>query len=147
MLTKEVEVLQKAPLFRKLPAGRIKLLAYAGELVTCEAGDYLFRHGDPSDAAYTIFDGDVEATIPGPEEDVVVGQFGAGDVVGEVGVFTGNPRSLSIRARTRTNVLRIPAEVLTDLIHDCPACAASITAFMAGLVERLIDRVSVASHH
>lgn len=147
MLTREVEVLQKAPLFRKLPPGRIKLLAYAGELMTYEAGEYLFRHGEASDAAYTIFDGEVEAMTADPEEDVVVGHFGAGDVVGEVGVFTGNVRSVSVRARTQTTALRIPSEVLTDLIRDCPACAASITAFMAELVERLIDRVRVAAHH
>lgn len=147
MLTREVALLQHTPLFSKLPLARLKLLAYAGEEMMYEAGEFLFRCGETSDAAFVILEGEVEASVPDPEEDVVIGHFGPRDLIGEVGVFTGNKRTVTMRAKVPTTVLRVPAQVITELVRDCPACAASITAFMAETVERLIDRFAVTASH
>lgn len=147
MLTRDVELLQQTPLFNRLPVQRLKLLAYGGQKLTYKAGDCLFRFGDASDAAFVILTGEVEATVPGPEEDTIIGHFGPLELIGEIGIFTGNVRSVTMRAKSTATVLRIPGHLLTELVHDCPACATSITTFMAEVVERLVNRVAVTSHH
>lgn len=140
MLASEVQLLQHAALFKRLPVARLKLLAFAGERMVYQPGELIFRCGDPSDAAYFIFEGEVEATIPGSDEDVLIAQFGANEMIGEVGVFTGNPRAASALAKVTTTVLRIPGQVFIDLIRDCPDCAMGVTTFLAELVERMVDR-------
>lgn len=147
MLEGEVQVLQQAALFKRLPPARLKLLAFAGESMVYEAGEMIFRIGDASDAAYFIFEGEVEATVPGDEEDVLVARFGANELVGEVGIFTGHPRGASVIARSTTRVLRIPAQIFNDLIRDCPACAIGVTTFLAELVERMVERMGKLPQH
>ncbi len=44
-LLKEAECLRKVPMFTKLDASKLKLLAFTSELLTFEDGEVLFREG------------------------------------------------------------------------------------------------------
>ena len=147
MLTSDVQLLQQAALFRSLPLARLKLLAFAGEKLSYQTGETIFKIGEVSDATYVIFEGEVEALIAGPDEDIAVARLGPCDIVGEVGVFTANPRAVTVIAKTATTALRIPAQIFCDLVRDCPECAMGVTKFFAELVERMIDRVALEAQH
>ena len=72
--------------------------------VTLEAGDVLFRQGDPSDLVYVVRSGQVEIlreTDAGEEHVVMIGP---GDYFGELGPMLNLPRSATARA-TETTVL------------------------------------------
>ena len=53
----EVDTLRRIPLFAKMDASKLKLLAFASERVTFESGQELFHQGDLADAAYILLDG------------------------------------------------------------------------------------------
>ena len=53
-LNKEVEVLRDVPLFNKIDHTKLKLLAFTSENLTHQDGHFLFREGEPGDAAYII---------------------------------------------------------------------------------------------
>ncbi len=68
--------------------------------VMLEAGQYLFRQGDPSDLVYLVQSGDVEILrdmADGTEELLTV--IGPGAYFGELGPMLNLPRSASARAR------------------------------------------------
>ena len=46
----EIRTLQQIPMFRDLDASKLKLMAFAGQRITCRKGDLLFEEGDPPDA-------------------------------------------------------------------------------------------------
>ncbi|MBC7677745.1 MAG: DHA2 family efflux MFS transporter permease subunit, partial [Pseudorhodobacter sp.] len=84
-----------SPLLANLTGpARSRLLAQ-GALVTVEAGRWLFQDGDATDGMYVVRSGRLD--VVGPEG--VVRELGAGDVVGELGALTGQPRSAGVRAR------------------------------------------------
>ena len=71
--------------------------------VTLEAGEYLFRQGDPSDLVYLVRSGEIEILrdmADGTEDRLTV--IGAGAYFGELGPMLNLPRSASARALTPT---------------------------------------------
>jgi putative ABC transport system ATP-binding protein len=70
--------------------------------VTLEAGQYLFRQGDPSDVVYLIQSGEIEILrdmADGSEHRLTV--IGEGAYFGELGPMLNLPRTASARALTR----------------------------------------------
>jgi putative ABC transport system ATP-binding protein len=71
--------------------------------VTLEAGEYLFRQGDPSDLVYLVRSGEIEILrdmADGTEDRLTV--IGEGAYFGELGPMLNLPRSASARALTPT---------------------------------------------
>ena len=66
LLTDEVEVLRRSPMFAGVETPQLKLLAYTGEMVRFDAGEVLFRQGDPGDSAYVILSGEVVVLAESP---------------------------------------------------------------------------------
>lgn len=60
-----------------------------------KAGDFLFREGDPGDCAYIVDQGQIHLLLRKGQDDVIVAVVGAGDIVGEMSILDGLPRSAS----------------------------------------------------
>jgi predicted acylesterase/phospholipase RssA/CRP-like cAMP-binding protein len=98
------------------------------------AGEVLFAQGDLSDAAYFVVGGRVRASVlavAGPDDEspgeVVIGELGRGEVVGELGLIDDAPRSATIRAVRDTTLARFPAEMFDELIQRSPALMLQVT--------------------
>ena len=59
----DARFLQGVPLFRRLPAGDIPLLARAMTVRHFKAGETVFRQGDKGDCFYTIYSGDANVLV------------------------------------------------------------------------------------
>ena len=59
-LVQETDLLRKVPMFAKLDASKLKLLAFTSEIVVFDNGDVIFQAGDSADCAYVIMDGAVD---------------------------------------------------------------------------------------
>lgn len=64
------------------------------------AGEILFRQGDPSETVYLIRSGTVAVLKERPESPVVLGHVGTGEFLGEMGAVEGLPRSATAQAET-----------------------------------------------
>ena len=67
--------------------------------VRFDAGEVVFREGEPSRVVLLITAGEVEVLKAMPGGHVLLGRAGPGEVVGEMGVLEGRPRSTTVRAR------------------------------------------------
>lgn len=125
-LNQEAEQLQMVPMFSRLESSKLKLLAFTSELLKFSNGQILFRHNEPSDCAYVIMDGEVEILAPYGDEDTVLLTRGRNELIGEMAVLSGSPRSATLRARGAVQALKIPNEQFLKLLSENPEVALSV---------------------
>jgi CRP-like cAMP-binding protein len=125
-------IFPKTPLFSSLDAASLKLLIERVKLVRLDAGQDLFKQGDPGDALYVVSEGEVAAVVDGRE----VGRLPEGSFFGEIAIVTEQPRSATIRAVASSDVLAIDRVTISDLIEASPDVLKTLLRFMR---DRLLD--------
>ncbi len=88
--------LRSVPLFREVPAEELVAIWRCLRERRVPAGTLLCRRGEPGDELYIIQSGTVELRVGGERSRGVVRRYGAGDVIGEMAVLTGQPRSADV---------------------------------------------------
>ena len=66
---------------------------------------------------------------------MVINEMHGGDLFGELGILTRRPRSTSAIARTKAELLLIPAQALLDLIEDEPQFALRMLEMTASRLQ------------
>ena len=112
-----------------------------------EAGAVLFEQDDPSDAAYFIVGGRVVVSIRTPDGDEeIVRELGRGEVVGELGLLDGAPRSATVRAVRDTTLASFSTQTFEELVSKHPSLmlhvARGILTRLKRAPRRLIDRAA-----
>lgn len=131
VLSNEVELLRRVPLFAGIDPAKLKLLAYTSDVVTYHSGQVLFRRGDVGDAAYVIIKGDAEVTITTDAGDIPVAELGDGDFLGEIAILCDTPRTATITAKSELKTLRIRKEQFFQLLRQFPEMAIEMTRLLA----------------
>jgi predicted acylesterase/phospholipase RssA/CRP-like cAMP-binding protein len=100
--------------------------------VAMPAGEYVFRQGDPSDSIYIVSAGRLEVSVERPEGDpVTVAEVGRGQIVGEMGLLTGDPRSASLLSLRDSLLFRLSKDRFDQLIDDYPALTKRIASTLS----------------
>jgi NTE family protein len=98
------EFLARVPLFSGLDAELLTEVAATARELRVEAGEWVFREGDPGDAMYVVRAGRIEVV---DRDDKVFLELGKGAAVGELALITGDPRAASIRAARDCELVEI----------------------------------------
>ena len=95
--------------------------------VMVPAGLLVFRQGDPSDSLYIVSTGrlDVSVEVEG-HEPASIFEAGRGQIVGEMGLLTGDPRSATVRSLRDSLLLRLSKERFEELLEIYPALTRRI---------------------
>lgn len=109
-------------------------VAASALLMDLEPGEVLFSEGDPSGAVYQVMEGEVQVTIDVEGERKVIATLGPGEVLGELAMLSGAPRSATVRATTQALV----AELTPELIE---VELAKIHPLVGHIVRTLSDRL------
>lgn len=105
------------------------------EWVTLKQGETLFRQGDPADGWYIVVSGLLKILRTDEEgQEHVLGELGRGEGVGEMALFTGEPRSATPLALRDTELVRLRPEAFEDVMLRRPNVLMSITR---SLIHRL----------
>jgi signal transduction histidine kinase len=84
---------------------------------------------------YVVTEGELEISRHAVGADLLLNVCGPGDLIGELGVAHGRPRSATVRARGPARVQRIGADALDRLLAHPPSARALLTA-----TSRRLDR-------
>jgi NTE family protein len=124
----DADLFESLPLFAGLNPEPLSELRRTTKDVELEAGSYLFHQGDVADALYVVRNGRLQVR----QGDVVLRELGRGEVIGELGLLTGAPRSASIKAVRDSTLVR-----LTKAQFDKIADARVLGSLVRGLATRL----------
>jgi EAL domain-containing protein (putative c-di-GMP-specific phosphodiesterase class I) len=98
------------------------------------AGEVLYRQGEPSDCAWLVESGQVELVSVQGRRTTRHGMLGAGELIGELGLLDGAPRSATATARSDCRLLAIErAQFLERLQAGDP--------ILRTLVDSLLQRI------
>jgi CRP-like cAMP-binding protein len=107
-------------------------MAAAGAIVHLDPEETLFERGDAGDAAYVVLEGEVEAVASIEDgRSMRLASFGPGAIVGELAALDGEPRSASVRATRRAEILRIPRDAVLDALSADPTAALELMKTLA----------------
>jgi signal transduction histidine kinase len=120
--------LRGSRLFGELPTQDIDVLAETSRTVELGPGEVLMAEGAPPEAMYVVLDGELEISRNVGGSDVLLNVCGPGELVGELGIAHGRPRSATVRARTPSRVQRIGAEALDRLLTHPQSARALLVA-------------------
>ncbi|XP_075063054.1 patatin-like phospholipase domain-containing protein 6 isoform X3 [Mixophyes fleayi] len=107
----------------------VRQVDFAIDWIGVEAGNELYRKGDPSDCTYIALNGRLRSAIQHPDgKKCVVGEHGRGELIGMVEALTHQPRSTSVKAVRDSELAKVPdgalsyikrryPQVVTRLIH------------------------------
>jgi CRP/FNR family transcriptional regulator len=109
-----------------------KLAAYL-EPVEVDDGGEVFHQGEPGDSLYVVAHGRFGVFIAAPEGtgEMRVATLAAGDLFGEMSVFTSEPRSASVRADGGGEALRLERGRFLDLLRREPTISLAIAATLS----------------
>lgn len=126
------------PRFRDLDALTVSRLVAAGEPVGVEAGQLLFRAGDPGDALYLVLAGRLEMHRAGVE---TCEEVGDGGLVGVLEVLSGEARLATVIATEPAELLRVPEAALDRVFEEFPDAAVQlVTVAKRRLLRRELSR-------
>ena len=105
-----------------------RTLSERGRVRTFEAGEVLMRQGEDADAMYVILAGRVrvERDAPGHSAPALLAELGANDVVGEIGVLDGGPRTATVTAVEQTRTLELHRTLLAVVLIQYPDVAGEL---------------------
>ena len=106
------------------------------EWTELRGGETLFRQGEPSDCMYIVISGRLIGVRDAGRGQEIAVEFGRGDTIGEMGFFTDAPRSLAIRARRTSYLVRFARPVFDRLSHDHPQAMLYIMRLLIRRLQR-----------
>jgi CRP/FNR family cyclic AMP-dependent transcriptional regulator len=131
------EFLKSCELFETQPPHILKAVAMQGTTLEFGPGDIVFRQGDRGDQLFIVKAGVLEVlTRQADTGDLTpVAYLGAGEVLGELALLTGSPRSASVRSPEHAQLFTIEKAVFLDLMETLPAFARNLCLVLARRLE------------
>lgn len=122
-------------LFTSLGPEALDALLEAFDGLRLTTGEVLMREGEVAESLYLVRHGRLRATVANAAgEQVVVGEVGKSEVVGEMAVITDQDRSATVHAMRDTDLFRLPADAFGRLIQHHPEM---LRPFASVVVNRL----------
>jgi len=135
----------KSPLFEVLSDVEREAIVREMELETHDEGSVIINEGDPGTSMYLIASGEVKVYTRGAGSagSLYLARLGEGDFFGEVSVLSGKPRTATITASQRTELLRLDKEKLDGVLSKHPGIRKVLDEFYkkraAHTVEAMIE--------
>jgi signal transduction histidine kinase len=117
-LNEIAEVLRSLPYFADLPEKLLRTVCLQSEEVTVPAETVIIEEGSHSEDMFVVVEGELRVTKQGTDREVVLATLGPGEVVGEIALLDGAPRTATVSTTTKSTLIRVPAEAFEALIGD-----------------------------
>jgi phosphoserine phosphatase RsbU/P len=138
-------VFLRIPLFQDVPLPDLVKMVNELPVQTYQAGDYLFRDGDPGEHLYVVMDGTLEIVLAADSPDeLLLRTCGPGEYVGEMGlILPDGKRTATVRAKARTRTWVMDRAKFTQVLQRWPVIAYA----MVGILSQRLDATNDATFH
>ena len=132
------ELLSGIGLFEKLSAQDISLLLELSVSRRLASKEVLFHKGDSGNHLYGVLSGRLKAMAPGRDgKELVFAVMGQGDVIGEIAIVDSEPRSATVVALEKCELLSLDRRDLIPFLKNHPQAAIGFATVLAKRVRRL----------
>lgn len=129
-------LLRGVPIFEGLGRGQLRAVERILHRRKYDAGEYIFREGDPGLGMYIIESGEV--SIVRESRSTEIARLGAGEFFGEMSMFNDRPRTASALAYEETKVFGFFQPDLLALLETRPSIGTKVVMMLSRiLAERL----------
>jgi len=123
--------LRSAEIFSRLTEEQIDVLAEHATYHTYYPEELVVRQGERDNSLLIIAAGVVQVTKAGSDgRGVEVARLGFGDIIGEMSLLTGEPRSASVTAVVQASVIEVSKEALEPILQAEPALSDTFAQVM-----------------
>jgi small-conductance mechanosensitive channel len=119
--------LSAVDVFAPLSADELRQLATSTVGHVFAPGETLIRAGDEGSSMFVVHNGRVEVQVSDNGTPRTVAVLSEGNFFGEMGLFTGEPRTASVVAVEETEVLEIGHDAMKQILETNPDLAESIS--------------------
>ena len=142
-LAEETDLLRKIPMFAKMETSRLKLLAFASEMVSFQNGDIVFNSGDIADYAYVIMEGAVDVITETDKGPVVTVTLSQNQLIGELGLLNNTPRIATLVASGNLLAMKITAEMFFRILRENSEVALDVIRMLSDKLTRTHAQVEL----
>ncbi len=137
-----MDVLRRTELFGSLADDELQRLAEAARTRTFRRGQYLWYQGDPGDTLLVVCDGRLKVVFgfESTGDEAVLHSVGSCEVLGELALLDGAPRSASVVALEQTTALILSRATVLDAMARHPAVLEAMLRAVGRLVRRLTEQ-------
>ena len=132
----QVAQLSKVPLFANCSKRDLSRLLSRVRTESVDAGHTLFVEGAPSSNLYVILSGSAIVRKNGRR----IARLGPGDVVGELSVILGGPRTATVESDTPIEWLVLDRASLREAIDEVPGLGWSVLQSVAARLDQANKR-------
>ena len=142
-LAEETDLLRKIPMFSKMETSKLKLLAFASEIVSFEDGDDVFNSGESADFAYVIMDGAVDIVTETDTGPVVTGTLSQNQLIGELGLLNNAPRNATLITRGNLRAMKITGDMFFRMLRENADVALDVIRMLSNKLSQSHARVEL----
>lgn len=136
------ELLSLQSIFENVSGETLDRLYEAGSTVVLEGGDVLIQEGERVEDIYCILSGEVDILVPDDleeHEDLTwINMLVEGECIGEYSFVDSQLASATVRARTRTELFKLPHTAIHEFLDTDVSLRAQI---YRNLLESLVQRL------
>jgi len=133
-------------LFSVLPSALSASLFREARVVRLAPQQMLFIAGDPGDGCYQVEEGLLKVVAPSPSGgDRILAILGPGELVGELSMIDGLPRSASVTTLRESKLSFVSRSVFNAVTHKQPEIYRHITALLARRLRNVDDALTATS--
>ncbi|HCX87133.1 MAG TPA: Crp/Fnr family transcriptional regulator [Gammaproteobacteria bacterium] len=127
-------------MFEALDERDLDTLHSVARQITAERGEIIVSQGSEGESLYVVVSGQIRVYLSDEAgKEIILGLEGPGAIFGEIAVLDGQPRSASVAAMKRTELLRIDGAQLRELLRTNARLSFSVIAALAGMIRKLTD--------
>jgi CRP/FNR family transcriptional regulator, cyclic AMP receptor protein len=133
-------------LFSVLPSPLSDSLFRQAKVVRLAPEQMLFEAGDPGDGCYQVLEGLLKVTVVSPSGgERILAILGPGELVGELSMIDGLPRSASVSAIHESKLSFVSRVAFNTVAHTQPEVYRHITALLARRMREVDDALTATS--
>ncbi|MDP6950669.1 MAG: Crp/Fnr family transcriptional regulator [Arenicellales bacterium] len=134
------EALSRVAMFQSLGESDLEALAGVARQITAERGELIVSQGSAGESLYIVAKGQIRVYLSDETgKEIILGLEGPGAIFGEIAVLDGQPRSASVAAMDRTELLVIEGREFRQLLEVHTGLSLGVIAALAGMLRKLTD--------
>jgi hypothetical protein len=109
-----------SPLFKDFSVEELVAVIQGLNLLTFDRGQVIIREGEPGNSLYMLTSGTVKAFMKRDGKQIPISELEEGAFFGEVSILTGKPRTATVVAKTRCELLELDRATLDSITQSHP---------------------------